>query len=266
MVDLLHSRQQCQSRWTTILRPQGFVLHLLVGEDAVADNCIGGVTPWDTYTYSAQLLNEWSIDGTILRFPNKNYYVYSCIRDTLQSLCIAPMNSPSSLGAVSTLTQPTLAWEKQGDFPVAEGPAALYHGGKTYLTYSASQCWSPSYQLGLLTYKGSGDPLSANSWAKSGPVFSSANGNYGTGHNGYVGSPIVFHRSMLIRPNLSFFSSPDGKEIWNVYHATSNVAGSCDGNRYTAAQKVNWNSDGSPNFGKAVKLGQSIAGPSGEPA
>lgn len=63
----------------------------------------------------------------------------------------------------------------------------------------------------------------------------------------------------------SFFSSPDGKETWNVYHATSNSAGACDGNRYTAAQKVNWNSDGTPNFGKAVKLGQSIAGPSGEP-
>lgn len=152
----------------------------------MTDDLTGGATPWDTYTYSAQLLNEWSIDGTVLRFPNKNYYVYSCIRDTLQSLCIAPMNSPSSLGPVTTLTQPTQSWEKQGDFPVAEGPAALYHGGKTYLTYSASQCWSPSYQLGLLTYKGSGDPLSASSWIKSGPVFSSANGNYGTGHNGYV--------------------------------------------------------------------------------
>lgn len=159
----------------------------------IADHYIGGVTPWDTYTYSAQLLNEWSIDGTILRFPNKNYYVYSCIRDTLQSLCIAPMNSPSSLGPVSTLTQPTLAWEKQGDFPVAEGPAALYHGGKTYLTYSASQCWSPSYQLGLLTYKGSGDPVSASSWTKSGPVFSSANGNYGTGHNGYDSQPLMLY-------------------------------------------------------------------------
>ena len=96
------------------------------------------------------------------------------------------MNSPSSLGPVTLLTKPTQSWETQGEFPVAEGPAALYHGGKTYLTYSGSQCWSPSYQLGLLTYKGSGDPTAAGSWTKSGPVFSSANGNYGTGHNGYV--------------------------------------------------------------------------------
>ncbi|KAM0702015.1 hypothetical protein Q7P35_010925 [Cladosporium inversicolor] len=207
----------------------------------------GGATPWDTYTFSSQLLTEWSIDGTILRFPTKNYYVYSCIRDTLQSLCIAPMTSPSTLGPATLLTKPTQSWETQGDFPVAEGPAALYHNGKTYLTYSGSQCWSPSYQLGLLTYKGSGDPTAAGSWTKSGPVFSSANGNYGTGHNG-------------------FFTSPDGKETWNVYHATSNPAGACDGNRYTAAQKVNWNADGTPNFGKAVKPGQTVAGPSGEPA
>jgi GH43 family beta-xylosidase len=95
------------------------------------------------------------------------------------------MNSPTSVGAAKTLSQPTLPWEKIGEFPVNEGPAALYHGGKTFLTYSASYCWTSSYQLGLLTYK-SGDPTSSASWTKSGPVFSSANGNYGTGHNGYV--------------------------------------------------------------------------------
>jgi len=66
--------------------------------------------------------------------------------------------------------------------------------------------------------------------------------------------------------NSSFFTSPDGKETWNVYHATSNPAGSCDGNRYTAAQKVNWNANGTPNFGQAIKPGQTITGPSGEPA
>lgn len=95
------------------------------------------------------------------------------------------MNSPTSVGTAKTLSQPTLSWEKIGEFPVNEGPAALYHGGKTFLTYSASYCWTSSYQLGLLTYK-SGDPTNSASWTKSGPVFSSANGNYGTGHNGYV--------------------------------------------------------------------------------
>jgi GH43 family beta-xylosidase len=67
----------------------------------------------------------------------------------------------------------------------------------------------------------------------------------------------------VLTPN-SFFQSPDGKEIWNVYHATANSAGACDGNRYTMVQKVNWNSDGSPNFGTPGKLGTTMTGPSGE--
>lgn len=63
----------------------------------------------------------------------------------------------------------------------------------------------------------------------------------------------------------SFFVSPDGTEIWNVYHATTVSGGSCDGNRYTMAQKVNWNSDGTPNFGSAPSLSTVLQGPSGEP-
>ena len=61
-----------------------------------------------------------------------------------------------------------------------------------------------------------------------------------------------------------FFQSPDGTEIWNVYHATKITTGACDGNRYTAAKRLSWNSDGSPNFGKPDVLGAVVAGPSGE--
>ncbi len=49
-----------------------------------------------------------------------------------------------------------------------------------------------------------------------------------------------------------------------MYHATKITTGACDGNRYTAAKKVSWNSDGSPNFGKPDTLGTVLAGPSGE--
>ena len=105
--------------------------------------------------------------------------------NNLQSLCIAPMSSPGKIGATKVLSTPTNTWEKNGS-PVMEGPAALYHGGKTYLTYSASYCWTPNYSLGLLTWNGSGNPALTASWKKSGPVFTSANSNYGPGHNGYV--------------------------------------------------------------------------------
>ncbi|KAJ4302971.1 hypothetical protein N0V90_001862 [Kalmusia sp. IMI 367209] len=202
--------------------------------------------PWDSFSFLATLSSTWGIDGTILRFSSwGNYFVYSCfLNGSPQSLCISKLNSPGSIGSPKLISQPTLSWETVRN-PVNEGPAAMYHGGKTYLTYSASDCWTTSYSLGLLTWNGSGDPSLASSWSKSGPLLTSANGNYGTGHNG-------------------FFQSPDGTEIWNVYHATANSAGACDGNRYTMVNKVNWNSNGTPNFGVPAKLGTSFTGPSGE--
>jgi hypothetical protein len=61
-----------------------------------------------------------------------------------------------------------------------------------------------------------------------------------------------------------FFTSPDGTETWNVYHADANSAGACDGTRYTMAAKMNWNSDGSPSFSTPLALGTTLTGPSGE--
>jgi GH43 family beta-xylosidase len=144
----------------------------------------GGASPWDPYTYAGQITPNWGIDATILRFNTGNYLVWSCfINNGPQSLCIATLNSPTSIGTPRLLSKPTNSWETVRN-PVNEGPAAIYHGGKTMLAFSASDCWSSSYQLGLLTWNGSGDPLNSASWTKTGPVFSSANGNYGTGHNG----------------------------------------------------------------------------------
>lgn len=166
----------------------------------------GGATPWDSFSCNsslsfshiptnhsplpfadaAQLSNSWGIDGTILRFnsPWTNYFVYSCfLNGSPQSLCIAPLNSPTSIGTPKLLSQPTNSWETVRN-PVNEGPAAMYHGGKTFLSYSASDCWTASYALGLLTWNGSGDPTLASSWKKTGPFLTSANGNYGPGHNG----------------------------------------------------------------------------------
>lgn len=122
----------------------------------------------------------------MLRVSDRDYFVYSCFpRPELQSLCIAPLNSPTSIGATRVLSEPTLDWERVGG-AVNEGAAALYHNGSVFLAYSASFCWTDSYQLGLLTYDGSGDPMDSRSSAKTGPVFSSANGNWGTGHNACV--------------------------------------------------------------------------------
>jgi GH43 family beta-xylosidase len=143
---------------------------------------VGGANPFDSYQYASQLAQDGSIDGTVLRVNKRNYLVYSCFSAVGQSLCIAPMNSPTSVGAFRVLSEPTQDWERIGG-AVNEGPAPLYHNGRIFMAYSASFCWTDSYQLGLLTFNG-GDPMDRNRWSKSaGPVFSSANNNWGPGHN-----------------------------------------------------------------------------------
>jgi GH43 family beta-xylosidase len=152
----------------------------------------GGATPWDTFTYYGQLTSEWGIDGTVLRFSAwGNYLAYSCFNGgSLQSLWVAPLTSPTSIGATSIISTPSSAWEEHGG-SVNEAPAALYYSGKTYLTFSASSCWTNYYSLGLLTWDGVTDPAKSAAWSKKGPVLSSANSNYGTGSNGYVCFPFA---------------------------------------------------------------------------
>ena len=132
---------------------------------------------------------------------------------------------------------------------VNEGPTILQHGGRTFLTFSASHCDTPVYKLGLMELTGS-DPLAAGAWKKSAnPGFrrNDATGVYGPGHN-------------------FFFPLPDGKEVWMAYHANSKAADGCGGTRTTRAQKVNWNADGTPNFGAPVSTSTALAEPSGTPA
>lgn len=174
------------------------------------------------------------------------YYVYSC-RDkdnnNTQSICIAERYNPLETGESVVISTPTGAWESR-NAPLNEGPFALYRDGRTWLSFSGSTCDSPTYALGLLEYVGD-DPMSKSSWKKTGPVFSSANGNYGTGHN-------------------SFFTSPDRTEIWNVYHSVTNQSGSCGDDRQVSATIVRWNKDGSPNLGQPPPFGKVFPGPSGE--
>ncbi|KAM7182868.1 Arabinanase/levansucrase/invertase [Rhypophila sp. PSN 637] len=217
----------------------------------------GASDPWDwgSRVYSdvdrIRVHQEWGIDGTVVKIPNwGEYFVWSCMTNSttqeLQSLCIAPLTTPTTIGQFHTLSQPLESWERV-EIPVNEGPAGLYHaGGRVWIAYAASFCKTVDYAIGLLSWDGANDPLSASSWTKSqGPVFSSANGNFGTAHNG-------------------FFTSPDGTETWNIFHATSNANGSCGADRQTFAQIMNWSDDGTPEFGVPVKAGEVLRAPSGE--
>ncbi|KIN02679.1 glycoside hydrolase family 43 protein [Oidiodendron maius Zn] len=162
--------------------------------------------PQDEITYHNQLTTNWSIDGTVLRFNDwGSYLVFSCFNGgSLQSLCIAPLESPTSIGSTSIISTPASAWEDH-DGSVNEVTATLYYGDEIYLTFSASSSWPNYYSLGILT------------WERRGSVLSIADRNYGPGNNGS-------HR---------FFTSPNGSQIWTVFHADANPAGACDSTRYT---------------------------------
>lgn len=188
----------------------------------------------------------WAIDGSVLRFSAYgNYLMYSCMYGvTYQSICLQKLSSDyvSLTGDIHIISSPDQTWE-QYQYPVNEGPAALYANGKTMIAYSASYCWSPNYCVGLLTWDGATAPTEASAWTKSdGCLLSSANGNYGTGHN-------------------SFFSSPSGEETWIAYHATSSAAGACDDSRYTMIQQISFGNDGEVDLGTPVSFSTSIDEP-----
>lgn len=212
-----------------------------------------GTDPMGPYTYKAKLddqFDRWAIDTSILQLDGKLYLLYSAFSQGQegqgpQQLYIAPMSNPWTLsGPRMLLSTPSLKWELLTG-AVNEGPVALQHNGKTFIIYSANGCWGPNYQLGMLTYQG-GDPLKAESWKKSPePAFKGTDKVWAPGHN-------------------TFFKSPDGTEDWIVYHANDTAQGVCDNNRSTRIQKINWNSDGTPNLGVPAAPGVALPVPSGE--
>jgi len=205
-----------------------------------------GTDPMGPYHYQGQLMDYWAIDGSVLVVGSSRYLLFSAWSGPTQNVWIIAMTNPWTVtGERTLLTAPTYAWEQEGSDPVNEGPVALYHGGRTFVVYSASQCADPGYKLGLLELTGT-NPLAAGAWVKSAsPVFQAANGAYGPGHNG-------------------FFVSPDGSEDWIVYHATTNPSGSCWTDRTTRVQRFTWNADGTPYFGEPLALDTDIAAPAGE--
>ena len=206
----------------------------------------------------ADKTDKWAIDGSVFYHKNKMYMVWSgWAGDTngQQEIYIAKMKNPYTLkGKRYKISSPQLEWELHGDLNdpgnppqvnVNEGPQILVNNDKTFLIYSASGCWTDFYALGMLTLTGK-NILCAKSWQKAPqPVFkqSAKNGVYAPGHN-------------------SFFTSPNGKENWILYHANGKAGQGCGNFRSPRAQKFTWNTDGSPNFGEPLKTDIKINIPS----
>lgn len=203
--------------------------------------------------------DHWAIDATVFEQGRSLYAIWSGWPgsvDGTQNLYIARMKNPWSVtGPRVLISTPDYTWEQFGDINdngvkrhvnVNEGPEVLQHGGRVFVTYSASGCWTDHYALGMLTLARGGNPMNRGAWTKSSePMFQgdAVVGVFSPGHNG-------------------FFTSPDGKESWIVYHANPAPGEGCAGHRSPRAQPFTWNDDGSPNFGKPVPLATPIAEPS----
>jgi GH43 family beta-xylosidase len=217
--------------------------------------------PLGPYTYKGQVTTpggDWSIDPSPLRLPDgKLYLVWSGWPGSVngvQNIYIARLANPSTVSGPRTmLSTPTYSWElNSGTVPVKvnESPEPLMHGGKVFMTYSASGCWTPDYALGLLSAPVGANLMDASSWQKSAqPVFKSnpSAGIYGPASNG-------------------FFSSPDGRQTWMAFHAVNDPNGNCGLERDVYAQQVTWGADGFPQFGgEPVPITTPLQVPSGDP-
>jgi GH43 family beta-xylosidase len=203
--------------------------------------------------------DKWAIDGSVFEYSGKLYMIWSGWEGDVngqQNIYIALMKNPWTIdGERVKISSPEYEWETIGDLNnpndvphvnVNEGPVALIHKNRLFITYSASGCWTDNYCLGMLTFTGKKNLLDPKEWKKSAnPVFKQKpeSGVYAPGHN-------------------SFFISPDGKENWILYHANSAPEQGCGRFRSPRAQKFTWNKDGSPDFGEPIKTDIPIKIPS----
>lgn len=193
--------------------------------------------PLDGFEFIGQITdntNKWAIDGTVMQYKNKMYFVWSGWEGDVnvsQNIYIAAMNNPYTIsGNRIKISSPELSWELIGQPNINEGPAAIEHNGLMHIVYSASGSWTDDYCLGLLTLK-SDEPLSADSWIKSEkPILSKSDKVFGPGH-------------------CSFTTSLDGEETWIIYHANK-VSGTGWGGRSAWTQPVSWDKNNYPVIGE----------------
>lgn len=218
--------------------------------------------PLGEYTLKAELYtgdsiesgedNRWAIDATVLEVDGKRYFVWSGWEDTRdeQWLYIAPMKNPWTAGGnrVRICDNDDHLWERVGESAeergLHEAPQVLQRDGRSFVVYSCSGSWEPSYKLGLLELRAGGDPLNPADWSKRPePVFRATEKTYGVGH-------------------CSFTKSPDGREDWMAFHAK--VDRRPGWRRAIHVQPFGWSADGEPRFGEPVAAGIPIPVPSGQ--
>lgn len=194
--------------------------------------------------------DKWSIDPTVYDDAGQLYLLWSGWKGDVngqQNIYIAKMKDPCTVeGKRVMISEPQWSWETVGDLKdksevphvnVNEAPQVLRKDNRIFVIYSASGCWTESYNLGMLYADARSDLMNPESWTKSSkPVFSKNmfGAVFAPGHN-------------------AFFKSPDGKEDWILYHASDKPKLGCGDYRSPRAQPFSWKSNGMPDFGKPVR-------------
>ncbi|PWV54274.1 family 43 glycosylhydrolase [Chitinophaga sp. S165] len=218
--------------------------------DPMSDN-------WVFKSKVADKEDKWAIDGSVFEHRGKLYMIWSGWegnKNGRQDIYIAAMKDPYTIqGKRVRISKPEYDWETKGDLgdpnlkhvDVNEGPEMLKHGKKLFIVYSGSACWTDYYALGILAADENSNLLDPASWKKKPePVFKQSVENkvYAPGHN-------------------SFFTSPDGKEDWILYHANDHPGDGCGDKRSPRIQRFTWNKEGWPVFGEPVKTDSLLKSP-----
>ena len=185
----------------------------------------------------------YAIDGTVMSMPDgKFYFLWAAHPGHI--IRIAEMENPWTLKGDSV----HLPASGFGCEEVREGPYAIHHGNRMFLTYSACDTGKPDYAVGALWMDDDANPMLPESWTQiKTPLLRRADANqvFGPGHH-------------------SFFKSPNGKEDWIAYHAKTTSAYTYAG-RTTRLQQLEWDEDGMPLPIIPEALGTAIKLPSGDP-
>lgn len=216
------------------IRP--YVLHCK-GNDPMQDEWeeMGMMQAADEDEFS---FHAFSLDATVFSHKGENYYIWAektGVGKQISNLYIAKMSAPNKLATVQVLlTTPDYDWERV-DFWVNEGPAILKHGGKIFLTFSASGTGT-CYCMGMMYIDEEEDLLDSHAWTKlRRPVLQTdeEKGIYGPGHN-------------------SFVKAEDGVTDLCIYHARpyDEIIGNplYDPNRHAMVLVVEYDENGFPIF------------------
>ena len=187
-------------------------------------------------------MDTFCLDATTFQHRGVLYYLWAQKEPGIRgnsNLYIAPMQDPVTLGGGPVrLSIPEYDWEIQG-FWVNEGPAVVKHGGRIFVTYSASAT-DERYAMGLLWAEADADLLNPASWSKSKePVLTSSPqySIFGPGHNSFtvaedgVTDLLVYHART--------YTEIEGDPLWNP-------------DRHTFVKPLRWDEDGMPVFGDAA--------------